>query len=249
MPTVYQIVQKTLPHPAPAYPPLPVRRFTVDEYHRLIQTGILRSGEPVELIHGWIVPKMPTNPTHSSVVRRLDRWFQRNLPNTLVVSVQQPITTADSEPEPDLAICNGPEGLYFTSHPSPEQAVIVIEVSDSSLGYDLGEKLQLYARAKVAVYWVVDLEHKQVIVHTDPRGGKKPTYRTRNTYAPGQSVPVTPPDRGGATRTRTGDPARCPTPSNRPPPRTARRSPRPCWRSSSAASASTSSTSGTRRPG
>lgn len=190
MPTVYKIVQRTLPHPAPAYPPLPVRRFTVDEYHRLIQTGILRTGEPVELIHGWIVPKMPTNPTHSSVVRRLDRWLQLNLPETLVVGVQQPITTLDSEPEPDLTISDGPEDRYFTTHPRPEEIRLVVEVSDTSLSYDKGEKLRMYARAKIPVYWIVDLENRRIMVHTRPRAGKSPTYRDQVEYSPGQSVPV-----------------------------------------------------------
>src|SRR5436305_1613534 len=112
MPTVVRVVQKKPPVLPPAYPPLPVRRFTVDEYHRLIQTGILKSGEPVELIHGWIVPKMPTNPTHASIVRRLDRLLQRLVGETAVIGVQQPITTLDSEPEPDLTVSRGPEVRY-----------------------------------------------------------------------------------------------------------------------------------------
>lgn len=190
MPTVYKIVQKTLPHPAPAYPPLPVRRFTVDEYHRLIQTGIIRSGEPVELIRGWIVPKMPTNPTHASVVRRLDRWFQRHVIEALIVSVQQPITTQDSEPEPDLAILQGPEVRYFTRHPVPEDIHLLIEVSDTSLSYDKGEKLKLYASVKVPCYWVVDLERRMVIVYSSPRTGRHATYRTHQEYGPGTKAPV-----------------------------------------------------------
>jgi hypothetical protein len=190
MPTVVKIVQKTLPHPAPAYPPLPVRRFTVEEYHRLIQTGILRSGEPVELIHGWIVPKMPTNPTHASVVRRLDRWFQKTLPENLVVSVQQPITTADSEPEPDLAICRGPEDRYFTSHPEPGDIHFLIEVSDTTVNYDRGEKLRVYARAEIGIYWIVDLELNIITVLTRPRSGRHPTYRSSVDFAPGSEVPV-----------------------------------------------------------
>lgn len=190
MPTIYRVVQKTLPHPAPAYPPLPVRRFTVDEYHRLIQTGILRSGEPVELIHGWIVPKMPTNPTHASVVRRLDRWLQKHLTQDIVISVQQPITTLDSEPEPDLAISRGPEDRYFTSHPEPEDIHFLIEVSDSTVEYDRGEKLRMYARAGVQIYWVVDLEQGVVTVYENPKAGRHPTYQKQFDYKARASVPV-----------------------------------------------------------
>src|SRR5947209_7570300 len=145
MPTVIRLRPKRLIPLPPAYPPLPVRRFTVEEYHRLIQTGILKSGEPVELIHGWIVPKMPTNPTHSSIVRRLDKLLQRLVDDSSVVGVQQPITTPDSEPEPDLTVSRGPEMLYFTTHPEPPDIHFVVEVSDTTLAYDQGEKLSLYA--------------------------------------------------------------------------------------------------------
>src|SRR5579871_2322890 len=127
----------------PAYPPAPVRRFTVDEYHQLIRAGVFRSGERVELIHGWIIPKMPTSPTHASVVRRLDKQLQRLIGDRAVVGVQQPITTPDSEPEPDLTVSRGPENLYFTAHPLPEDIYFVVEVSDTSLTYDRGEKLSL----------------------------------------------------------------------------------------------------------
>ena len=182
MPTVYPTVQKTLPFPAPAYPPLPVRRFTVDEYHRMIQTGILRSGERLELIHGWIVPKMPSNPSHSSCIRYLDRWLQARASNDWVVSVQQPITTGDSEPELDLAVCDGPRDRYLHAHPGPDDVALLIEVSDTSLGYDTGDKLKMYAKAGIAVYWVVDIENQRVIVHSVRRRGRSPKYLTRVEY-------------------------------------------------------------------
>lgn len=133
---------------------------------------------------------MPTNPTHASVVRRLDRWFQKNLTQEVVVSVQQPITTHDSEPEPDLAICQGPESRYFTSHPEPEEIYLLIEVSDSTVDYDRGEKLRMYARAIVQIYWVIDLEKGIVTVYEDPRAGRHPTYKSHLDYKARSSVPV-----------------------------------------------------------
>lgn len=191
MPTVVRVPRPKPPaRLPPAYPPLPVRRFTVEEYHRLIEIGLFDSGERYELIHGWIVPKMPTNPTHASVVRRLDKRLQRLIGDAAVVGVQQPITTADSEPEPDLAVYRGPEGLYFTRHPVPADIQFVVEVSDSTLAYDQGDKKALYARAKVAVYWVVNLEAFRVEVYTEPRGGQRPTYRRVAMYGRLDAVPV-----------------------------------------------------------
>lgn len=190
MPTVVRLLPKRLAPLPPAYPPLPVRRFTVEEYHRLIQTGILKSGEPVELIHGWIVPKMPTNPTHSSIVRRLDKFLQRIFDDASVVGVQQPITTTDSEPEPDLTVSRGPERRYFTTHPEPIDIHFVVEVSDTTLAYDQGEKLSLYARAGIELYWIVNIEDRRIEVYSQPRGGRKPTYRSRTDYGPRDSVPV-----------------------------------------------------------
>ena len=190
MPSAAYLVKKPRPPLLPAYPPLPVRRFTVDEYHRLIQTGILKTGEPVELISGWIVPKMPTNPTHSSVVRRLDKLLQQIVGNRAVIGIQQPITTLDSEPEPDVSVCRGPENLYFTTHPDPEDLYFAIEVSDSSLTYDRGEKLSLYARAGLMMYWIVALEERTIEVHTKPRGGRWAKYMDKAVYGLRDSIPV-----------------------------------------------------------
>lgn len=175
----------------PAMPPLPVRRFTVDEYHRLIDAGILKSGDPFELIHGWIVPKMPTNPTHASAVRRLDRLLQRMVDDAgIVIGIQQPITTPDSEPEPDVTVSRGPEVRYFTTHPTAADVFFVIEVADSTLSYDQGDKLALYAAAKVSEYWIVNLADRRIEVYTQPRGGRRPTYRARQNYGPRDSVPI-----------------------------------------------------------
>lgn len=183
-------VTRPPPRLPPAYPPLPVRRFTVDEYHQLIQAGILKTSERVELIRGWIVPKMPTNPTHASVVRRLDKRLQRLVGEAAVVGVQQPITTADSEPEPDLTVSRGPEDRYFTTHPEPADIFFVVEVADTTLAYDRGDKLALYARAGVPEYWLVVLEDNRIEVHTRPRGGRRAKYLECADYGLSDKVPV-----------------------------------------------------------
>src|SRR5437773_12510107 len=111
------LVQPTAPTwPMPQHP---VRLFTVDEYHRMIQTGIVADDEAVELLEGWITPKMPHNPPHDSTVGRTTRRLTAILPPGWIVRSQVPITTADSEPEPDAALVPGPDDLYDHRHPDP----------------------------------------------------------------------------------------------------------------------------------
>jgi Uma2 family endonuclease len=167
-------------------------RFTVEQYHRMIDTGILREDDRCELIHGWIVEKMPPNPPHSKSTRRVARRLMAMFPEEdWVVGRPQPITLSDSQPEPDFAAAVGPEERYNGRHPGPKDVVLVVEVSDSSVAFDTTTKLALYAGEKIPQYWVVNVGERRVEVYTDPRGGKAPTYRTRDVYAAGQSVPVT----------------------------------------------------------
>ena len=91
----------------PAPPPEPVRRFTVDEYHRMIQLGILKEGDPVELLEGWIVAKMARNPPHDVVVGLVQAALSAVLPSTWICRGQSAVTTSDSEPEPDVAVVAG----------------------------------------------------------------------------------------------------------------------------------------------
>ncbi len=167
-----------------------LQRFSVDQYHQMIAVGILTPASRCELIHGWITEKMPTNPPHTQAVRVLNRLLVRMLSDDWVLSPQQPVTTADSEPEPDIAVATGPESKYADRHPTPRESVLVIEVSDTSLAYDRGTKLELYAENRIAEYWIVNLIGGVVEVYTQPRGGKRPTYRARTDYAAGQVVPV-----------------------------------------------------------
>ena len=178
--------------PLPAIvPPLPIRRFTVDEYHRLIEIGLLDEDDEVELLEGWIVPKMPRNPIHDALIAWVhNRVFAPRLPAGWYCRSQSAITTADSEPEPDLAVIRGSERDYFTRHPAPADMALVGEVADSSLDRDRTYKSPIYARAAVPVYWIINLVNHQVEVYTDPTGpDAAPSYRTRRDYRPGDLVP------------------------------------------------------------
>ena len=174
----------------PAVPPFAVHRFTVDEYHRMIETGALSENGRIELIHGWLVTKMTLNPPDNYGVSAVLELLQAlQIPKT-TVRVQQPITTADSEPEPDVVLAAGLRTAYKARNPKPSECIIVVEVAESSLREDQTTKLELYAGAKVAVYWIVNLVDHRVEVYTQPRGGKSPTYKQRTDYGAGDAVPV-----------------------------------------------------------
>ncbi len=187
-----------LPRPkkAEASPPerglaeLSIRRFTVDEYHKLIEMGVLKSGDPYELLRGWIVKKMSVNNPHRQAVSRLNRWLTRNLSDGWVTYCQQPFTTGDSEPEPDISVAIGPDSLYDDRKPGPTDLVLVVEVSDSTLITDSNYKLNLYADAGVKQYWIVNLVARRVEVYTRPRGGED-GYGSCIQYAPGTDIPLT----------------------------------------------------------
>lgn len=180
--------------PKPAAPPVPAdrtRRFTVEEYHRLGEAGILGPKDRCELIHGYILEKPVTNPPHTKASRRLVTWVVPLFAGPdWVVGLQQPITLADSEPEPDFYAATGPESKYDRRQPGPKDVALVVEVSDTTVVFDRGTKLALYAANKIVQYWIVDVNARRVEVYTDPRGGKSPGYRTRAEYAPGEDVPV-----------------------------------------------------------
>jgi hypothetical protein len=178
---------------SPAISSLPVRRFSLDEYHHLIEIGFLTEHDKVELLNGWIVSKMPINPPHASAVGRVARRLELVLGHDWLVRQQSSVSipSSDSEPEPDVVVVPGPEETFDARHPYPADIAILVEVADSSLREDQGEKKQTYAAAKINVYWIINLVDRRVEVYSQPRGGKNPTYRTRADYAAGQSVPVT----------------------------------------------------------
>lgn len=176
--------------PPPGLPPLPVRRFTVEEYHRMLEMGLLKDREPFELIHGWITRKIGTNPPHAFVVSALMELLAPLLGGKATLRVMQPITTSDSEPEPDIVVATGSKADYKKRHPKPTELWILVEVADTTLPEDQTTKLELYAGAKVPEYSIVNLIDRRVEVYTQPRGGKNPTYKKQTNYAPDDEVPV-----------------------------------------------------------
>jgi Uma2 family endonuclease len=172
-------------------PPYPVRKFTVSEYHRLIQARLLTEDDPVELLEGWIVPKMPRNPPHDGTIGLIQEVLRSQLPVGWCLRIQSAITLSESEPEPDLVIAAGTARQYVTRHPLPQDLALVIEVADSSLDRDRHDKGRIYSRAALAVYWIVNLVDDRIEVYTAPSGpGLTPSYQQRQDYQRADSVPL-----------------------------------------------------------
>ncbi len=172
-------------------PPFPVRRFTVDEYHHMIRTGLLTENDKVELLEGWLVPKMVRNPPHDTTLELAVEMLRACLPSGWRLRVQSAITLSDSEPEPDVAVVSGPVRSHASRHPGPAEVGLLVEIADSSLGHDRVEKGRIYARAAIPVYWIINLVDNQVEVYTSPSGPvAAPAYGQRQDYRPGGLVPV-----------------------------------------------------------
>jgi Uma2 family endonuclease len=168
-----------------------LKRFTVDEYHRMIEAGAFEDDQPVELLEGWIVYQMGHNPPHDVVVKLVAMLLDRAIPGTWHTRTQSSITTTDSEPLPDVAVVAGTPRDYLSRHPSSQDIALVVEVSDASLDRDRREKAPLYARAGISTYWIVNLQESTIEVHTDPTGpDPQPRYRATTRHGIADAVPL-----------------------------------------------------------
>jgi Uma2 family endonuclease len=157
------------------------RRFTVDEFERMGQAGILTEDDRVELIEGKIVEMTPIGPAHAVCVTNLTYALMAALGQSAIVRVQNPIVIPEhNEPEPDVAVVRPRSDLYQNGHPRPEDIHFIVEVADSTLAYDRDEKVPVYARAGIPEVWLVDLEHRVVIVHRDVASSGYTTSRTHH---------------------------------------------------------------------
>jgi Uma2 family endonuclease len=177
---------------APPHVPL-----TVAQAHEMLEAGWLADGEPVELVEGVLVRKdrsalgesrMTHGKRHSSAVamlRRLDRLLDER---GCHLRSQLPVTlSATSELEPDGAIVCGRDDGYLDHHPGAGEVLVAIEVSDSSLLFDRGTKLRLYAAASIPVYVIVNLGERQVEVYGEPEASSG-RYRARRDFAGGEII-------------------------------------------------------------
>ena len=144
------------------------RRFTVAEYERMGEAGILGQDDRVELLDGEIVQKTPIGPLHASIVDRLNRMLIQRLGDRAVVRIQNPLLAGPrSQPQPDISVVRARDDFYRSSHPDPAAVLLVVEVADSSFALDRGVKIPMYARAGIPEAWLVHLAALEVIVHHD----------------------------------------------------------------------------------
>lgn len=145
------------------------KRFTLAEYHRLIELGFLTEDDRVELIRGELVQMTAKGTRHSVCSTKLVRELDRLVGNHAVVRSQEPITLLiNSEPEPDIAIVSGQPDDYLGHHPYSQDILLLIEVSDSTLEYDQTVKLPLYAEAQIQDYWIMNLVANQLERYSQP---------------------------------------------------------------------------------
>ena len=167
------------------------RRFTVHDYHRMGEAGILHEDDRVELIEGDLVEMAAIGTRHFSCVNGLTRLLVRGVGDEAIVSVQNPVRLDEhTEPQPDLTVIRPRD--YREALPVPEDVMLLIEVSDTTLRYDRGVKLPLYARSGIREVWIVDLVGEIIERYTDPSGdGYQNVAQTRR----GQRLePITIPD-------------------------------------------------------
>lgn len=184
------------PAPASTYlpaavPDVPIYRLSVEQYQAMAQAGILTEDDPVELLEGWLVYKMTKNRPHSVATRRTRRALERVAPAGWYVDSQEPITTGDSEPEPDVFVARQELADNLQRHPGPGEVALVVEVADTTLQQDRETKKRVYARAGIPVYWIVNLIERRIELYTDPTGPAEASdYRHRRDVGPDESVPV-----------------------------------------------------------
>lgn len=165
-------------------------KWTVEDYHRMIEAGIL-DDRKVELLNGEICPMAPEGPPHSYFGGSLADQFRARLGNRALVRDAKPITLLDSEPEPDIAVVRGNWKTYRYRHPSAEDVFLLAEVSKSSLRKDLEIKRATYAAIEIKDYWILDLTNSQLIVFRDP---KNADYCSEQRLQQGEISPLAFPD-------------------------------------------------------
>jgi Uma2 family endonuclease len=160
--------------------------FTVDEYHRMSDIGLFPDDKRLELIRGRIYEMPTANPPHSGRVNRLNHLFLSRLGESVIVSVQNPSTIDDySEPTPDIALLKPRIDFYTNSHPFPEDVLLAIEVSCTTVRFDTIIKAPLYAEAGIAEYWIVNIPQNVLEVRREPADGR---YSKRETLRHGQTL-------------------------------------------------------------
>jgi Uma2 family endonuclease len=161
-------------------------RFSLDDYHSMVEAGVLKADQRVELIEGEVVEMSPIGKLHASCVKRLNALLAARLNQQAIIGIQDPVQTGSfSEPQPDVGLLKYREDFYAARHPRPKDILLVIEVADRTIDYDREVKIPLYARAKIAQAVIANLSPGVVEVYTKPLRG---TYTQAKELKGGQAL-------------------------------------------------------------
>ena len=159
--------------------PSAIRRFTVDEYYAMAGAGILGPDERVELLAGEIITMAAVGSRHASCVNRISKVLNSQVGERAIVSGQNPIQLDDgNEPEPDIALVRWQDDYYESAHPRPEDVILLIEVADSTVGFDRRHKVPMYAMYGIPEVWLIDVNARGVEVYDEPLAGGYTQMRT-----------------------------------------------------------------------
>ncbi|MGP0065882.1 MAG: Uma2 family endonuclease [Isosphaeraceae bacterium] len=190
--------QTVIPTAPPAGPPpanasgVVPYRLTVRQYLKMIDTGIFRDEDHVELLGGLLVDKMTKKDPHNFAIDMLGAILDQDLaPNWIARQEKSVVLGRFWRPEPDIAVARGPRDRYRARAPGPGDLAVLIEVADTSYSIDRGKKWQKYGSSRIPAYWIVNLPQRQIEVYTVPSGrGKSAGYRDVTIYGEDDEVPL-----------------------------------------------------------
>ncbi len=182
-----QAMQSQTTQPQTTQPPV---KWTVDDYHRMIEAGILAE-RSVELLAGEICAVAPEGTPHTFRSISLFKRFTKAFGEQAEVRDAHPITLSDSEPEPDIAVVKGTFEDYEYRQPTAEDVLLIVEIAHSSLDKDINQKRLIYAAAGIQDYWVLDLKNARLLVFREPQDGD---YQLKTELQQGTLSPLAFPD-------------------------------------------------------
>ena len=160
--------------------------FTVDDYYKMVDAGILTEDDRVELIEGEIIQMSSMGSPHAAVITHVNDVFVPLFQGKALLRPQLPLRLNEfNEPEPDIVLLEPRRDFYSSGHPGPADVFLVIEIADSSLRYDRGVKLPIYAATRVPEVWIADLQGAELLVFRDP---SRRRYTTHLKFRRGESV-------------------------------------------------------------
>ena len=149
-----------------------IHLWSVDDYHQMIEAGVLDEDDRVELLEGKIVCMSPQRPFHAASVQRSSRLFFKLLGDRAYIRTKLPVTLGDdSEPEPDIAVVRLDAHEYCLKHPESADIYLLIEVADLTISKDRKQKARIYGKNQVLEYWILDLQKRQVYIFRQPENG------------------------------------------------------------------------------